>query len=1270
MAVPDIPQNSSSPPIGSFNFKQLTDTEFLTYFKQFPDKIAKELLGNPEQLDRFWQLLSTRAPSDQGLIKAFDKVQNILGKIPPVIQPQPAPAPAPASATAAPPTLTAAQIVPPQAQPAKAKPIGPDNAKPLEDWLNGIKPGFHKYLADMDANPKETGEKLGAATARRGYTENFLQYFAMYRSQLGSILAELAKDSILEGALGPLGDLWHHYSEWDMQRKVRWMKNPLNANAFYYWFNSLPTQEAFKVAFIPLKAVWGIFSHTSGGLFTKAVYQSVERNAFSPDYGKEIIKESYFFRPLLRFSEGALKLANNLDRALAEPSPEIINKDFNEVLNNLQLAKKQHLSSRTSGTAAALKTAKRNLKNQLNQRDGSFLHSWSRPIRRNLRRRLHRVSQDPLNGLLMLLMGTIVDFTIGSVVNFVRAAISKAINQIPGLNTLRAQINEFFTSKGWFKFTNTFRVGGATIGSFGKALVSPTSFSSGYVGASAGGWVANSLGLPVLPGQIIGGGIGYGFGAFYKTSLNLAYEGLYNYRGQIMPVGWTQQYDTMLARATDPMLSIQEQNYWRGQLESNYYRIDSRFTNLRPGPITRFGNWLYNHPYARLPINGWVIGDLAAKAFGWNPWVSRIGFAAADYIWQVRVPLMQAFGNWYFTTPVGQWTLRTIGTVRNWVFYRLTPGALSFAGEGPMQMSLRPGWQWAQNQWAKIEPGVSNFLNPGFFLGIGLAPWLSGFMPAPMAYFVGSVGGSLAWTYGGRLLANALGIPFEALNVSGTIGWIFGSLAQLALSLLGFTQPWVSWLPTIGTGLGVLVPMLPTIIPSLGPIFGSFAAALGIDAAAMAIAATISSIALVAGLTVFFAYTIYAGFWVPMIEKANAGPESSSFAINSECQIKGINVYYCCSAFSLKENVLNALSYLQYETDIGGTDLTVDLADPAQTTDAWRDSTQLQYEPGGFSVFGPMNAVPTTKLYTNTNNTSTVNGAGTTGTSDIEILLSVPTDQPQTLFELMQQYQSVAYSMQPFFDILTQLAQEYKPCPPPAPHAPPCNQTSQLIEQYQDQLKILKEQKKLLEALIAKVETGNLDDTWNTANSYLDQMGGDPCPTGSDCPEDKQRAKRLYDSWQAVVNRLLTTIDRYRQQADPDLQPLLDSLNQELKAVQQQLDLLPGIIDQMQAARGKIDSQAEADAILNTNFANFFYLTEEEQKAAWELLQEYFPNVFNDVLYSFIPRGTNYKVCINMAYTGPTPAKPQTVCSSISYSPSVWGGNTAYAKTCTTFTPQ
>lgn len=1251
-STPGLPSNvrvsSPAQAIANLRIPDVSDEALIAAFKDKPlyvlNRVNWSKLKSPDR-----KRLENLINKDSGLKKILDYVLPVYPPANPQTQPQPQP-------------TTAAQVIPEykiplEEKPAPKTPLGPDNAKFIENWLNGIKPGFYEYLA---AKAKADPEKSKAATDRRAFTDNFLTYFAMYRSQLPEILLDELGKSLLWGALGPVGDTWEKYYYWDMQRKVKWMKNPLNPNALYYWLNSLPTQKAFKVAFIPFKAAWGIFARGNAPLFTKAVYQYVERNPYSLDYGKEKLKEGYFFSPLLKFSEGTSKLADSLDKTIGGVDPEIINKHFNRVLDDLKQTKKQYLSSRIvsdeltrKNAAIALYKARRNLKNQLNRRDGKFLQSWFKPLKKNLSRRLRHVSRDPINGLLALLAGSIMDIVIGIGVNFVRTAVNKVINHIPGLNTLRAQINEFFTSSRWFRIANTTRIGGATIGNFGKALVSPTSFSSGYLGAGAGGWVANVLGLPILPGQIIGGGLGYGLGTFYKTSLNLVSDLRYfNPKG----TGWIQQYEA--AKPT----SLKGWGLDAGAQGEQFIR-SHYIEGFRPGPFSRFANWLHNNPFARLPINGFVIADLGVKFLGWNPLVAYPSLIAGDWVWQTRGAWSNAIARWFPTTPLGRWIGNQALSVQTWftekIFMRPIAWETGLLGKMPVKWGLRPFWQFMQNTWSKIQPYASTVFNPGFFMGMQFlgSVFMSMGLPWGVAHLVGGLAGAGAW-WGVHAIYSAIAgkgaMSLAQWSAAGWVGYFGGLIAQGLLSLLGVHGAWMQFLPMAGS---LIATVGVALIPGLGGLLGSFFAglstyniawALGISstayAAGLAIAATIVSIGLVAILTIFSGFVIYSSFWVPLVEESQATPQSTNFSINSACNKLPNDNYQCCSSFDITQPLFNRNNSLAHVFDLSASSLVVQLFDQEKNEDTIEKNTDaFRRVPGETQL--ALNHIPYPSSFGhNDYSVATTVSIPVLYYSKVESFLSTPSDQRQNLFELMQQDSSVVYSMKPFFDILTSLAKEH-------------GKTEHLIAEYKAQLALMEEQKKLVDDLIPDIEDGKLDKALSVA------MGYDPCPDPNQpCPEEKQGLK-------ITVNRYISTIELYLNQTDPNLDNFLASLEQEQEGLKQQIDLLPGIIGQMEKAQDKINSQEKADAILDAKFLSFTSISLEEQEKIWTILKEYLPDIFNkSKTFYFIPKNTNYKVCLETQFRG-NAGQLQTVCSTISADQSFWA-QTNFAKHCTTFTPQ
>jgi len=141
--------------------------------------------------------------------------------------------------------------------------------------------------------------------------------------------------------------------------------------------------------------------------------------------------------------------------------------------------------------------------------------------------------------------------------------------------------------------------------------------------------------------------------------------------------------------------------------------------------------------------------------------------------------------------------------------------------------------------------------------------------------------------------------------------------------LVGVNAAWTQFLPIVGSfAFPVLstIPGIAGIVSSIGFFLESFvfglAHGLGISAfavaQAMAMWATVTSVALVAGLTVFFAFTVYASFWVPMQQYLHAGPESACFNLQTSATITASGSAKVCSKFTVKEpGLLTEYGYLE-----------------------------------------------------------------------------------------------------------------------------------------------------------------------------------------------------------------------------------------------------------------------------------------------------------------------------------------------------------------------
>lgn len=1221
MALPDEAKKiSTSPP----PFGQQSDSQLIDSFKQNPTDFARRISGQPKQLNRFWQLLERRFPTDPELVNAYDKAQNILGKIPAAAEPQPQAVP-----TAAPPVVTAEQLT--GQEPAVPKNhINPENAPQIEAWLNNVK----RSVGDLYSKEGYSTQRAGAYS--RAFSGNLLAYLSMYRGELAKFYLDEGVHELLFSALGPIGDAMRAANAKNISLKMVWMKNPLNPMAIYYYMNSLPTQKAFELMYLPAKAAFGILAK-GGAPFISKIYSPNYKN--KNQTGLINIDEQLVFTPLLRSTQALDKLADTLDAKSGRTSDifqmedftKNTNLEFTQALNELKKAKTMGQSSRIFG-------AQQKLNGLLDKYHQGIFKKILANTARRLRPNPHH-PKDPFSFIFSLLGGAIWDGTIGLALNVVRVAANKLLSFIPGYQVLRAQLTRLFTAN---NVLNTLSASGRTFGSFMRGTFSPTTLSSGYLGYK--------LGSILFPGNPMAAawttGITGGLGAFYNTSLKMATNPYYfnqihySSNAQLLKnQGWVQQYNR--AYALGDQAAINE-GYLRG---------------FRPSTLSKFAEFLHRNWALRLPFNGWVAADFLAplmeRLYGWSPATTHAVFVGADYLWQIKGPLLQKIGTFIADLPVVQRFVASVQfgitfPVQNWWFnmvYKATSFQQSLVGAIPTQ--------WKMRTWAKVG---QNFFNPGFFMGFGMVPWLSGIMPAPLAYVVAPIAGSLTWNLGAyaleRIVPRGLA-SMSRINAVGWSGYLIGSLLDLVIP---GAQVWLGpLLSGVFVGTDILLSLAGKSL--IGILANGLASFVGFFNAAAAGAITASSITAIVSavwaigsitiLTVFFAYTIYAGFWVPMIEEGTAQPQSTNFSINNQCAKTGPNQYNCCSNFAVTENIFSYQKLLEHKTDFSQTNLSIDLSSSTNVennTDAWLGAQKLNYDPAGDAAIHlafPNYAVNTT--------IPIVGGQGA-GQAVVLTYLPTPSDQAQNLQQLMSTNYSVFASLRPFFDILTALAQEH-------------DGQAHLVAEYKAQLKLMEARRDLIEGIINRLKAGNVASAATFADSYANPLTN-PCPDPANCPEDKQQLKSLFDSWEQITNQYVTTLTNFQSQTNPDLTDYIADLEQTQTALNQQIELLPGIIDQIESVENQM---TDADAAI-ISAPGFSFSSNPAE--TWRLLSTYFSDVFDaSHEFYFIPSGTNYRVCLDLTYSGPVPGVEQTVCSTVSYQPSLWSPNTAFAKSCATFTP-
>ncbi|MCX6817044.1 MAG: hypothetical protein NTZ93_04205 [Candidatus Beckwithbacteria bacterium] len=1242
----------------------------------------------------------------------FNKPVTITSPAPPPPKVQPQTTPTPADQTI--PVVTTKQFVQPKTQAAPKNNITAENAPALQNWLNDLK----GYVYDSFA--KEGSSVHRAAAYSHSFTANLLGSLALYRGGLAKFYFDEGVYEMIFSALGPLGNLMSQGREGSIRRKMAWMKNPLNPNAIYYYLNSLPAQAAFKVLYLPAKATFGILARGGAPLISRVTYTNHQTGT---------VQQDFVFSPLLRATQFSQKLADGLDRFSGNVSDDFrqhgeekspwekhVNKkndEFKKALISLQQARK-------SGDKKLIKQARFDLKNLLNQQDGNFFKAIFGRGLNNTARRLRHTNRDPISFLLTLVGGAIWDLTAGLALNVLRVTATKIINTIPGLNALRAQAIEFFSSN---RYMTTARIGGASIQSFVKGVFSPTTLSSGYLGYRFGSLLTPNLyfnlyGIPINVGGAIATPIFAGTGAFYNTGLKMA--------ANPTIIEWVYKYDELLAKATDPYLSVAQQNFYRGELEKNFLNIDSRIANFRPGPLSNFAKWLYDHPFARLPINGFVVGDLLSPLmqarYGWNPWLTRGVFAGADYLWQTK----GAWGNLLnkqilqpiikiLTQPT--WTIFGREFINH--FSIQNPNALAFKIRGFFGRAFyvgdaysnalleRPWLNSLKNLWSKTQPYLKNFFNPGFFLGIQfLGPIFMGMgLPFYFAYPLGALAGAGAW-WGAHAIYSAIaGKSAMTLGRWTSLGWtgyFVGWITQGLLGLLGIHGAWMQFLPLIGS---LSFPLI-SLIPSLGGLFSGLAImaenaifilahGLGISAfavaGAMATFATIASVAMVAGLTIFSVFVIYSAFWVPMMGEWHAGPTSTNFSINTNCHQLSDNNYQCCAKFDVTQDVFNINNFLRLTMDFEDSQLTVDLIDPPKTTSALRNTTALNYvfdwdnlTPANFGLALPPPEEP-----------QIVGGSQTM--MSLQTNLSTPSDQKSSLYNLLPNNPNLVNSIIPFLDMLQKLSQDK------------INNTNYYLEELAATKTILKNQTTLLENISNNFKSASQNNDLtqiiakltNIQTNLNDDLTKKPLEEPKNtCAVDDQRCQThfqemqgIYNSWNSPLNQLLSgvsnllttaqnlnpTDQNYQQQfsnfqvnlsdAQSSAATLFSNSEQQTSMLTQIYNKLNGL---MTGAPPNL-SKDDANYLISVNINNFSNLADADKQKLWGMLTAYFPDIFTNSQYYYIPQGTNYTFCADTVYCHNDPAmcaptQPQTVCSTIEAQTNIWNSS-AWAKHCVTFTP-
>jgi len=1231
----------------------LSDDQLIDAFKADPRYILRQVrwltLKDNQQKYRL-RLLINKNPSLKPIL------ERTLARLPPPVQPRPKPE---AKPEAAPPKVTAEQFF--EGEPKPRQDINWKNAPEIEAWLNNLKPEFYKYLSQGDSVEQ-------AAKSSQIFTQRLWSFLSLYRGQIaGHYLHEGALE-LLYSALGPIGNMMSYVHLQNYTWKIAWQKNLLNPNALNYYLQSMPVQKAFSLLQYPIKGTFAILAHGGAPLISK-IY--VREQRFDPRRGwVEDIKQKHVFTPLLRATQTSHTIADKLDKfADIEHDNKKINKQFKKALETKDASKLREALYKFDGPTAS---------------KALFKKSFS-----NTARRLRNTHKDPISFLAILIAGTLFDFTVGLALSTLRLAAIRTIANIPALASLRGRFIEFLSSNRWL---STASIAKSTSSAFFRGLLSPATVSGTYlgyqfVGPSLADFIGNLTGNPALaaaikfPLQVTISATAGTLSALYNISAQLA--------SNPNTINWVRNYQLYsqalqsqsLARfgaqkALQKSFINQGRAILRYTGENKLLKAifgDIEALSFRPGPLTRFANFLNQKWLLRAPLNGLALRTFLLNALPSNILSSQIfgipieaivkALPYADYFWQIK-------GNLYknLSRVLGKSSWKIFGrTVTNphWRY-------LSFKNPNAfLPITLRRFWLrsaygeavalgvYAEKPWFQkfnniinnitkafkaVKPWLKNFINPGFFFGITiLGPYLSGLGLHPLfAYPIGMIAGSLSWNaiaFIAEKLWGAKGISMAKINALGWTGFLVGSVLQLIFPSL---PSWFAYalsltLPAINALLSIFGVNLTTILANaIAPLY---AAITGIPlAASLAGLTTVLSALSLIGFTVFAGFMVFSAFWVPLQETLQAGPQSACFNLQTTMP-QTINDGPC-STLKITTDLLLDKNHLIHAILIYGYEF--DMNHPEDLYESVTRKLPDQSNPLELTF------IDSVANLTNRHYSSSIS-PDYTGYPWLTTYLSTITSFPQTFFNLQQtypQYQGLQKISTFYLDLTKQILEDQN------------NQQQDTLEKYQAQKNILKKQIEEFENIVNDFQSlskeNDLEDIKKDLQSILNDLDQitttNPFQKNIDdytnnCslqPSTCQEIIRIYQSWNSFFNiyqesteSLLSTanqLDSNSSTFSTDFDNLLTSIDSEyqeandyLENLNQQYQSLDIIVDQI----NDIDFSSDWFNLLQTiNYQNFTSLDEDTLSNLQNILKQYFEDIFgNNKKYYFIPSGTVYKIC-------------------------------------------
>jgi len=1138
----------------------------------------------------------------------------------------------------------------------------------LTNYLNSLGPGFFDHLASKDVKVRTTM-----------FGQSIWNYLKLYRGGLANFYLHQGTLEFLYSLLGPVGNILRAIESKNMKFKTSWLKNPLNASSLLYYLKTLPEHGAFNIMALPARATFGVLARGGAPLLSTIHYYDDRR-------GKQVKKT--VLTPLLATSQFSHSLAGGLDKlsGLAFNRKKFANFEafthhrFNQAFKTLTKAKK-------SKNKQEIKKAKKEIRSLLFKHDGGFFKGIFKKGLRNTARRLRQTQDDPFTFIFRLFGGFALDISLGLAVSLVGSVLGTIINFIPGVNILKARLIRFFNSSRWL---TTSRIAGTTGYQFVRGVFSTTTLASGYIGYQLGSLLFPELTLATGINPVGGAfaSIFSGFGAFYRISLNQARIGPgFNSLGlPATPVSWVQHFQELTAVANHPQLPLSINQNAAAQIEQLYIR------GFKPGPITRFTNFLYKNWWLRPPVNGLAVGYLLApwlqELLGWTPTTSLLSFAAADWFWQVKGDLFNTlakkwfqprwrFLNTSFISP--HYKLFSLKNPSSYVsrinarFIQPTWLRIAYGRPAGYIYLERPWFRFAKNaaKYAKdalsrIQPYFRTFFNPGFFAGFALIQPLiaSGWSPL-LSTFMGPIAGSAAFLLLSRFVSGKTAVPMTSFNSLAWITTFMGAGIQLIGSFFGISFPaW--WMPLWGFGIPTLLAFFPAITSAITSAVGAIGAAVsnavisglvylfgaGALPAYMALAgvAYILGMATLVGVGIFALITITSSLWTP-ISEISAGPLSACFAIETTSDTVTLTpgeTTKVCTTINTPQDRLFKKSYIGFsatlptwlfELDLSSIAVTRQTINPPLTQSLSRrlpDPTRQftwpdQLDNHQFSLVSWPDP-----LYEFRDRVLT-------------LALATPIG-PENIFSLQNQYPSLASSAQPYINYLVRIQQSTDR-----------QQTIQyLLTELEARITIIKHQIKYLKTIVADLKKASTNSNINNQISHLNAASShisealtegpvapsiDCPPSDPECIKHKTQIIFIYSGWknifQQLNNEVLSLISQLTALSGlpADTLPFITQRDQLNETILNLFQAAEQILAQFKLQQEQLESDKQDIEDLDANLPyldlftqlNLQNLTPELEAQIQAALQAIF-DIFSQDFY-FMPAGTLYEICYDITFT-------------------------------------